>query len=427
MALTLQRSISWTLFGRGIYAVCQWLMLLVLARMGGTAAVGCYALALAVTAPVVLFCNLSLRNIQATDADEAHAYADYLAVRAWTTALALLGIGGILVIVDYPGETLVVIGLVALAKAFESMSDMVNGLAQTHRRLDLVAHSTILRGVAGVAAMALGYWLSGRLVGAIAAMTAAWGAAYLFHDLAAERRLLAERPPSAAPGDPRLRRTRRLRLIWLALPMGFVALLISLNVNIPRYFIEAAFGEAALGTFAAMFYFVVIGSFVINSLGQAVLVDLAGHHASGRRQAFFQLLARILLAALALGGAGVLVSGLFGAQLLTLFYGEAFARDAELFVWVMIVGGISHAAAALSYGVVARRIFAGQAALHAVVTAVNVGACILWIGPHGVLGVLWAWSAALAVQIGISVWLIVRRVAPGSAETAIAAPPIGPS
>jgi len=421
MALSLRRSLSWSLGGRGIYAFSQWMMLLVLARMGGLEAVGRFALALAVTGPIILFSNLGLRHVQATDAAETYAYADYLAVRAWTTVAALLVLAVLIPLAGYPGETGQVIALVALAKAFESMSDVVHGLEQVHRRMDLTTWSLGLRGVAGVAAMTLGYWLTGHLTGAIAAMTAAWAATYLVHDLAAQRRLLAERPVDATPASPiappnrRLQRARRLRLARVAAPMGVVALLLSLNVNVPRYFIEAWLGERALGAFAAMFYFVVVGSLVVNGLGQAALVDLARYHASGQRAAFFRLLGLLLAGCLALGAAGVATAWLFGQPLLGSLYGEAFADAAPLFLWIMFAGALNYAAAALFFGVTARRIFAGQAALYTVVTAVNAGGCALWIGGHGMLGVVWAWIAALVVQIALSVVLLARssgRAAP---------------
>ena len=411
MALSLRRSMSWSLAGRLVYALCQWLMLLVLARLGGLEAVGRFALALAVTGPIVLFSNLGLRHVQATDADGSYDYADYLAVRGWTTIAALVVLAVVIALAYDAGETARVIALVALAKGFESMSDVVYGLEQVRQRLDLTTRSLCLRGLSGVGAMTLGYWLGGSLTASIAAMTAAWAACYLLYDLPAQRRLLAEPQPDARPAArprPTGHSARRRRLAWVALPMGVVALLISLNVNVPRYFIEAWLGEQALGAFAAMFYFVVVGSLVVNGLGQATLVNLAACDARGQRRAFLRLLGRLVAASLGLGLVGVLASWLLGRQLLTLLYGAAFARDAGLFVWIMSAGALNYAASALFYGVTARRIFVGQAVLYAAVTAVNAGACALLIGGHGVLGVVWAWIAALVVQIGLSLLLIAR-------------------
>ena len=58
---------SWTIAGDVIYAACQWGMLIVLAKLGSPEMVGQFALGLAVTAPVIIFANLALRQIQSTD------------------------------------------------------------------------------------------------------------------------------------------------------------------------------------------------------------------------------------------------------------------------------------------------------------------------------------------------------------------------
>jgi hypothetical protein len=44
----------WTLSGNVVYAACQWGMLVVLAKLGTHQMVGEFALALAITAPIVV-------------------------------------------------------------------------------------------------------------------------------------------------------------------------------------------------------------------------------------------------------------------------------------------------------------------------------------------------------------------------------------
>ena len=65
---SLRSNVVWTLIGSLTYALCQWVMLSVLAKWGSPALVGEFALGLAVTAPVFMLTNLQLRAIQATDA-----------------------------------------------------------------------------------------------------------------------------------------------------------------------------------------------------------------------------------------------------------------------------------------------------------------------------------------------------------------------
>lgn len=60
-----------------MYTACQWGMLSVLSKLGTPQVVGQFALALAITTPIVFFFNLQLRIVQATDARSEYAFSDY--------------------------------------------------------------------------------------------------------------------------------------------------------------------------------------------------------------------------------------------------------------------------------------------------------------------------------------------------------------
>ena len=70
-AVPLKRNFAWTLAGNVTYAVCQWGIFLVLARLGSPGMVGQFALGFAIANPVILLSQLQLRSLQATDASHA--------------------------------------------------------------------------------------------------------------------------------------------------------------------------------------------------------------------------------------------------------------------------------------------------------------------------------------------------------------------
>src|SRR5689334_8730460 len=98
-ALTLRRNFSWTFIGNAVYAGCQWGMLVVLAKLGSPEMVGQFTLGLAVTAPIIMFTNLQLRSVQATDAKKQYIFSDYLGLRLTSVAIALL----IIVVISFSG------------------------------------------------------------------------------------------------------------------------------------------------------------------------------------------------------------------------------------------------------------------------------------------------------------------------------------
>src|SRR5580700_4270976 len=87
---SIRANFAWTLAGYAVYAGCQWGMLVALAKLGTPAMVGQFALGLAATAPLLMFANLQLRTVLATDTRGEYAFSDYLGLRLSSTLLALL-------------------------------------------------------------------------------------------------------------------------------------------------------------------------------------------------------------------------------------------------------------------------------------------------------------------------------------------------
>src|ERR1039458_10701282 len=78
---SLRSSFAWTLAGNGLYAAAQWATLSLAAKLGGSEMLGQYALAVALTTPLVMLSHLNLRAVLATDLDGRHPFGDYVAVR----------------------------------------------------------------------------------------------------------------------------------------------------------------------------------------------------------------------------------------------------------------------------------------------------------------------------------------------------------
>ena len=127
---SLRLNFSWTLVGNVVYAGTQWGILVLLARLGSPEAVGQFSLGLAIAAPIQLFANLQLRDVQATDARVQFQFRDYTGLRILMTIIAacvIFAIGGVL----YHGETALTIAGFALSKGIESLSDVVYGFGSS--------------------------------------------------------------------------------------------------------------------------------------------------------------------------------------------------------------------------------------------------------------------------------------------------------
>jgi O-antigen/teichoic acid export membrane protein len=358
--LSLRANFAWTLVGNVVYAGCQWAMLVVLAKLGTPQLVGQFALALAITAPVLMFTNLQLRQVQATDARAQYPFGDYLALRLLTTGLALFAIAGLVGLAGYAPATAGVIVIVGLAKAFEAVSDIFYGLFQQREQMDRIAISMILKGGLSLAALGMLLYLTGSLWWGVVGLAGIWAAVLVFYDIPSGAHLLRQAGMRAAAGRPRWDPATLARLTWLALPLGVVMLLVSLNTNIPRYFIEHYRGDHELGIFAAMAYLVVAETTVLTALGQSATPRLAQYYADGNHRAFYRLVGRLLVICLGLGAGGVLVAAFGGRPLLAAVYTPEYATYSDVFVWIMLAAALLNVASVFGYAATARQRFRYQ-------------------------------------------------------------------
>jgi O-antigen/teichoic acid export membrane protein len=238
----------------------------------------------------------------------------------------------------------------------------------------------IYKGALSLAAMAILIHTTGSIVWASAGVAIAWLVRFLTFDV----RITAILPTaeSAKSWDW----TQAPSLLKLTLPLGLVMLLIALNNNIPRYFIQHEMGERAVGFYSAIAYLMVAGTTVVSALGQSASPRLAREYAHGNVAAFRLLLGKLVLVAIGLGGVGILLSSLFGGPILALVYAEEYAAHAGLLTLLMIAALVVYPASFLGYGMTAARYFHAQLPLFMIVTSTSLLASYLLIPRHGLIG-----------------------------------------
>ena len=394
---TLRGNAFWTVTGNLGYAACQWGMLMVLAKLGTPSTVGQFTLGLAISAPIILFFNLSLRSVQATDAQNLYSFRDYRAVRIRGMVAAALVVAIVTVAMGYSVTTTAVIAAVTLTKVIESFSDLTYGFFQQHERFDVVARSFLMRGIGALIALTIVFALTKSLFLATIAMALVWLAVLLMHDARGVgsyggRRNVAAPAGANGPND------RIAQIVRLSIPMAVAASLISLSANVPRYFIEQHSGESALGLFSAMAYIMVVASTVVNALGQATTPRLAGYAASGDLGAFRAILMRLYFGGLLIGLVGIAVATVVGRPLLTVLYTPEYGQYTSTFVMLMVAATFSHLAAFAWYGVTALRKFKVQVPVFVAVVGVQIVACALLIPRFGLVGAALSLVVAYFIQ-----------------------------
>jgi O-antigen/teichoic acid export membrane protein len=186
-------------------------------------------------------------------------------------------------------------------------------------------------------------------------MSGVWFAVLMLYDVPNAKAALA-------PGDGLFRFEGRqlCRVLMLGLPLGGVATLVSLNTNIPRYFLQHYLGFADQGIYASLAYLVVAINLIVTALSVSVTTRLASMFAEGARKQFVRLLLKLSMLGVLVIAVGVPLSLLVGRPLLTLLYRREYADHVGLLAILIAATGVSTIGSFLFCGITAARSFRAQ-------------------------------------------------------------------
>lgn len=399
--------VRWLLAGNAATAAVQLGLAMALAKQLTEAAVGDFVLALSIWAPVLMAANMGLRPVVASDAEGEHPFGRYLRVRATALAVAfVLTTGACTWLVG--SEGIVVVLLVGLSKVGESFSELSYGLQQRHAHERTVGVSLFIRGGVSISLAIVLLEATGTLEGACLALAVTNLGVALVFDLPRARALEARGGASASLHP----RGAVLRIVRLGAPLGATAVLLSLTTNVPRYFIEAEVGRAALGVFGVLGYGVAAGALVMNALCNATARDLGASWIRRDLVRFRGVLRGFVLTTMGWAGLVVVVALVAGELVLGLMFGPSYAAASEVFVWMMVAGGVAYLGFAFQYTLTAVRSTSIQVVGVALELVVLTLACAWWVPQHGLLGgalALLCGAVAQALVLGGAVLRVLGR------------------
>jgi O-antigen/teichoic acid export membrane protein len=327
---------------------CQIGLVIGLAKLGNAEMVGQYALGVAVAWPVFLLADLQLRVVQATDAQDDFHFGHYLGLRLLTSPLAFLVVIGLIWVLGYRWETSLVIGGVALSRGLDSVRDCIHGAMQKNERLDLVSISTIMRNLGSFGIFITVFYTSGLLLLAVLSQAVAGTLVFLAFDCPRGAKVLGLQ---TGIWIPRFDRRVLLQLARLALPLGMVMMIISINANLPRYLLEHSLGEGAVGIFAALSQPTLAGGMVMAALGHSIMPRMARGFAGGNLNYLSKMVWRLIGFGGLLGGVMMVVVWGWGREIISLIYRPEYAEHQTTLLWLMAAGIIGYVSSGLGYGI----------------------------------------------------------------------------
>ncbi|SNZ21588.1 lipopolysaccharide biosynthesis protein [Cohaesibacter gelatinilyticus] len=404
--MTLKKNFIWMLLSQGVFSGLQWLLVILLARGGGAEHVGQYGLALALTTPVQIFFNLSLRTVYVTYRGEDHSFGTFWRLRLLSLIPATFLIIALAFIFGDGPQVRLVILLVAIAKMAEASSDMLYALPQRVNQMDKVGKSMMVRAIISTALFALLYWTSQDIVLSLACYAAGWVGVLLFFD-----RLVMAAPYRDKNAERHgLSGSALFSLAKHAMPIGLASFATAIAINIPRLMLEQSAGTAELGIFAALTYFILLGSMVVNVLGQAVRSPLATAYEQANGKRFWAIIGTGSCIAIGMGIIFWLGTLIIGEWVLRVVYGSEFAVHSTLFCTIGLISMPVFLGTFLGFCLPSAGSY--QLCLYAALFSLiaSFGASMILVPVQGAEGAAWAYgwfgcAASLQMLLLIRQWL----------------------
>jgi O-antigen/teichoic acid export membrane protein len=397
----LKSKLSWSLFGNIIYALSQWGVVTIIAKYGTSRDLGIYSIGLAVTAPIVLFFNFQLRTILATDSKNEYEFKQYYGGRIIHLTISFLIILPVSFIYGENKETIIAIILMGLVKYFESLSDIFMGLFQKKGRIDLIGKSQLFRGIFTVVIFGLSFVLTRNVILSVCGLLITMIVRFISYDMKKAQEY-ADIIPSFDSW---------LRLIRIALPLGIVSLINSLNTNIPRYLLDRLSSPSDLGIYSALSYVLVAANMLITPVSLLAAPKLADAYNNNRVKQFVKLNIILILFSTLVFIPIILILIIQGENVLKILYSDEYATYNYEFIIINCSMLFSFYTTFFNLSIVAARFIQIQPIINFIVTIISFLTSYFFINLYGgVLGASYSLLISRASQTMLSFFIMVYAI-----------------
>lgn len=398
--LAIIQKAKWLLGGNIIFAFSQWLLLTLIAKICTGQELGEYSYAMSIVAPVFMLTNLQLRPIFVADynSDKYYDFASFFSLRFYSNVLGFLVVmlWGMFTHID----SIWIIAFVALTKCLESISDIIYGWYNAINKTELITRSLTTKAIFSIILLGAILVLSKSLIYGLIGLCIVYLAIMLFIDFKAiqvKKEWLVYQPEASK------------QIIIYALPLGVTVMLVSLQTNLPRYFIEKYDAIESVGVFTIFYYFVVIGGIVINSVCQYLspLYAQSWHEASKKH--FFKLFNMSYLIAGSFGLFSLIITYFWGGELLSLVYGDKFNHELATLNIIILSGIFTYLSVVNGYTMTSLKIIKVQIPMFLGLIAITFVSCFLLIPKYHLIGAAWVGLISSLSQFLIGLLILLNR------------------
>lgn len=259
------KNIGYTFIGNVAFSLVKWLILILIVRLTNPEDVGGYTFAMAITAPITLLTNMRIRL--------RYVVEDNLTFKNIRVLRNILNIISLLIIlfiglVIFP-TYLNYFVLVAFTKVLDLQSELYYAILHKKQNFKLISLMQIGKSIIIIVPFAI-----------IVVITKSVNYGLLVQIISQFLWLIFVERKSIKYKDIESNETNKKLLfnIFLSgLPLGFVQMINSYNIMIPRYIIENFLSLKLVGVFASISYLLTIIDLFMNAISQNIIVRIKSY------------------------------------------------------------------------------------------------------------------------------------------------------
>ena len=302
--------------GTLLFALNQWMQVILITRMLGLYEVGLFSYFLALTAPLVLFSRFTLIILVPTQRKLSYDYVIFHEFRNIANYAFIAGSLIVMLFVDLNIYESLCLFIFVLFKFYENKEDFIYTENISEARISFLAYSKIYKSIVTVILFSAAVFIFNSLVMAILSLLVSQMLIYYLYDYKFSF------SKNRAKISIKWREFKNIFIIGIGLSV--VELLNSLVSNIPRYVLESFHSVETLGIFATIMYFVIITNNIVVAINQSVVAGLS-KEAEESAAKFYHSFLKLCGLFLILIVTGEIILLTFGNSVLVLVYGERFS------------------------------------------------------------------------------------------------------
>ena len=405
--LSIKQNMLWNSAGSLTYLGLQWLITILVVRLSSSyEAAGVLSLAMTVYnifSPLAVY---RMYTYQVSDIKRENSLGEYASFRIVTCTIAL-ALCAIYALATCPRSSFVAIFLYALFKIASLLIDVLHGEDQLNMRMDYIGKSLMLQGVGTFVAFCGIFVITHSIELAIFGMFVATCIVGVCFDLPRTLRF--------SPVKIGISRKKVLHLLGYCLPIVIAAIACAVVPSVPRQFLSAFDGEAALGIYASVAAPAAViqmgASYIYNPL-----LSIFAEKADSDMQCFKSLFLKTLAGIIGIGVAGVAFYTIFGPWLLRIIFGESIVPYSYLILPVAIMTAVSACLWFINDLLIALRKFSGVLFGNLVALVIALPLSFVLIDLYDMNGVSFTVIAAYIAGLSVMAFSLMRVRKSGAAK-----------